>query len=260
MTLKLHPIIIIAMLIGMGIFIFTLFKGCQNSKLLKTKLNASESKLDSIILKQERDSISSMQNAKDYKDSLQFANGIIDLNQNKLEATQEKLLASMHDAAAWKLKYENVQPNTDTSATMVPNDFISDCHDCFDDLEHKNRVIKLYVQEVKDVDSAHRSKAKIQENRIDQLVSEKNTFQQNFHKAIDLVEDYQKSLKPRGKLYFTLSAIAVQSILPNGVGAGLKYKDRRDRIYGAKVFGSEVGRIYEAETSLPLSFRRKPKL
>jgi hypothetical protein len=259
MTIKLHPAIIVLILIGVGVLLFALFKGCKNGSELKTKLNISQSQLDSVTLKQERDSMASVQHEKDYKDSLQFANGQLDLTQSRLETTQTQLLASGNNAAEWKRKYESVRPEINTT-TLVPNEFINDCHDCFDSLDYKNRLIGVYVGQVKEANIAHEKKEKLQENRIMQVISERDTAIKRTQEATSLAKKYHDALEPKGVVYLTIAAISIQSILPNGIGAGIKYKDKRDKLYGAKVFGSNVGTIYEGELSLPLSSRRKPKL
>jgi hypothetical protein len=260
MPIKLHPAIIALILIGVGVLLFALLKGCKNSNQLKTQLSISQAALDSVILNKERDSMASVQHEKDYKDSLQFANGQLDLTQSRLETTQTQLLAYGNNAAEWKRKYESVRPEINTTTTLVPNEFINDCHDCFDSLDGKNRLIGLYIGQVKEANAAHEKKEKLQENRIIQVINERDTARKRTQEALITAKKYHDALEPKGKLYFTISAIGIQSILPNGIGAGLKYKDKRDRLYGAKVFGSKLGRLYEAETSLPLSFRRKPKL
>lgn len=248
-------------LTGLILLVFLLFRGCQLAKHKVAENTVLKEALDSIVIKNERDSMASIQRDKDYSDSLQFVNGILDLKQIKLEATEERLLATANNASYWKQKCQSVQPDMDTSVTMVPNLFIQDCHQCFDDLEHKDRLVKLYVREVREVDSTHKVKEKIQQNRIRQLTSERNTFQQNANDAIEIAGKAQtalNALRPRGVVYLKLATIAIDRYYPSGVGGGLTYKDKRNRLYGVKAYATNVGAVYEAELGLPLSFKRKP--
>lgn len=258
MTVKFNPFVLLSLVIGVIFILFLLVRGCKYSENKYAENIVLKESLDSMVLKNERDSMVAAQHEKDYADSLQFVNGELSLEIVKRVATEEKLLATTNNAAFWKQKYQSVQPDMDTSVTLTPNEFIQDCHECFDDLEQKDRLIKSYVQQVKSVDSTHKVKEKIQENRIKELASERNTFQQNAEDAILIAAKAQKLSERRRKGFISLGLMGEKEHFIMGIGAGGFYMDKRERVFGGNLYGTNRGPYVTANIMMPLSFRRKP--
>lgn len=255
--ITIHPALKAGIIFGILLLLFLLYRGCQSSKLRVAENAVLKAAFDSMALKSERDSMASVQRAKDYEDSLHFANSIIDLKENQLDATEQKLIATTQDAFNWKKKYESIRPDMDTSVTMVPNEFVEDAHQCFNQVEEKDRLIKLYVRENHELDSAHQNKEQLQDNRIKQLGQERDAVRLTLNDCLAAAQRQNKLLKPRGKMLLSISALWSDQILPHGVGGGLIYQDKYNRQYGISVYGTNVGRLTTALLNLPLSFRRK---
>lgn len=244
-------------LLGICVLIFTIIRGCNKSANKEIAYENLKEDFNNLALKRERDSLSALQAKKDYEDSLSFVRGQLALNENQKQSIEDRLLLTANDAAKWRDKYEKVKPDTNASITLVPNDFIEDCHNCFDSLDYKNQLIKLYVTKSKEVEASHKELEKVQEKRIATLTSEKNAFHQNANDAIALAAKYQNACKPKGRAFFTLSAIGGENVWIMGVGGGGFYMDKRERCYGGNVYGTNQGTMVTANLSLPLSFRRK---
>jgi hypothetical protein len=255
--LKINPLLAGALLLGILLIVFLLIRGCHNSKNLEVKLNSSQAALDSLTLRHEADSMTAKENEKNYNISLEYANGIIVLRENQRDATEEKLLATTFDYAALKKKYEQVRADPDTSATYVPNDFIKDCHECFDELEHKQHLIKLYVSHVDSLDAEIARKDRLNINRIGELTRERNAYRQNSQDAIAIAAKAQASAQPRRKGFLSLGVIGQRDYFLMGVGAGGFYMDKKSRLFGANIYGTNQGPLVTANLALPLSFKRK---
>lgn len=255
--LSLHPIIKGIILAGLILLLFLLYRGCQYYKHKVAANAALKSALDSIRVKQKNDSLVAVENLRNYNASLEFANGIITLRENKLYATETKLLATTIDRDNYKKKYESVKPDTDTSVTMVPNEFITDAHNCFDEVEEKNKLIKQYVQENRELDSAQKIIERLQDKRISELISERNAYRQNANDAIAIAAKTQKLSERRRKVFISLGAIGEKEQFIMGVGGGGFYMDKRERLFGGNAYGTNRGPYFTANIMMPLSFRRR---
>lgn len=258
MTIKLHPFVLIALLLGIVIILFLLVRGCKHSENKDIENIVLKEALDSIALKNERDSMAAVQHEKYYADSLQFVNGELSLQIVKREATEEKLLATTNNAAFWKQKYQSVKPDNDTSVTMVPNEFIADAHDCFDEVEKKNQLIKRYVRENHEIDSTNRIKERIQTNRIRQLGQERDAANLNLNECLTTAKRQLEISKPRRKVFVSLGLIGERDYLIMGLGAGGFYMDKKEKMFGGNIYGTNRGPYVTANIMMPLSFKRKP--
>lgn len=254
MTLKLQPFVLGVLIFGLLLLFFLLIRGCYNSKSQVLKASVLKLALDSLVQKNKSDSIAFKENKDRYDNSLAYANGVIDLRNNQLQFAETNLLSVTYALTDLRKKHENVKPRSDTSVTLVPNEFINDCHGCFESLEFQKKLVSLYVQEVKGVDSAHLAKEKLQESRIGELTLERNAYRQNSNDAIAIAGRAQDALKPRSKVLFSIGVLWAP--LPRAVGAGIVYQDKRGRQFGAKAYASRWGALGETEVSLPLSFKR----
>lgn len=243
--------------LGLLLLFFLLIRGCQHSNNQQQQIALQDSAISRLREDTARINNISRINKENYDNSLAYANGLLDLRQNKLESTEARLLATSIDYAFLKKKYENVQPDMDTSVTLVPNMFINDCHDCFDSLDFKNQLIKLYVREVKDVDSAHRMKEELYTGRIGELTVERNTYRKNSEDAIIIAAKAQASAEPRRKVFLSLGIMGKKDYLLMGVGAGGFYLDKKQRMFGLNAYGTNQGPLVTANLGLPLSFKKR---
>lgn len=244
-----------ALLLVFLILAFALLKGCQNSKNQIALIAIKDSAIVNLQQRIADDSLTSRENEKDYKVSLEYANGIIALRENQRDATEVRLLATTTEYEDYRKKHQHIRPSIDTSATLVPNEFVIDAQDCFEKREEQRQIIKLYVQEVHDLDSAQAKKDSLNSKRIVQLEGERDGYKKNADSAINIAKTSLEILKPRGKVLLSLGALWVR--VPSGIGGGFIYQDKKSRQFGLKVYGSNWGTLYQSELNFPLSFRRK---
>ena len=256
MTFKISPIVAGVLLLSILIILFVLIKGCHNGQNLQTQLTTYQSKIDSIKLQHEADSMVAKENEKNYNISIEYANGILDLRQNQLDATEEKLITTAFALSNLKKKYEHVQADTNNSVTLVDNEFVYDAKSCFESLEFQKKLVSLYIQEVKDVDSAHRSKEKLQENRIKQLGQERDGALLNYNDCMSVANQKLKALQPRRKVLLSIGLIGRNDYLLMGVGGGGFYMDKKDRVFGGNIYGTNQGPMATINIALPLSIKR----
>lgn len=256
MTLKLHPLILIAILIGVVALIFSLFKGCQKSK---DDQNAIVSlKTERLILK---DSINSLkydifQTKLDWQESMKTSDGILSLKDNKIVA-----ISLQFDIANNKVKdllknRISVTPS-DTGTTIVPNEFIEGCQGCYIELESQNLLINKYRKDVKDRDSFANSIVIKYNQRISQLDFQNQQLIGVAEKSDKIAEEALKKAEPHRRFLFSLSTISFNDAVPDGIGVGGIYSDKKGRLFNINAFGTNKGSVFMAGISMPLSFKRK---
>lgn len=254
MQIKLHPALLGVLFMGLLLIFFLLIRGCQHSRNQQQQLAHQDAALAQLQADTARLADVSRVNKENYDNSMEYANGIIALRENQRDATEMKLLATTFDYAALKRKYEQVKADPDTSATFVPNDFIKDCHECFNELEHKQHLIKLYVSHVDSLDAEIARKDRLNINRLRELTQERDAYRQKSEAAIEIAGKTQALAQPRRKVLLSIGAL--WQPMPKAVGAGLIYQDKRGRQFGARAYVSSWGTLYESEANFPFSFKR----
>lgn len=194
-------------------------------------------------------------NKQEYQDSLEFKKGELALSDIQKEATEQQLdIANNHIEKLLKER-TRVTPS-DTSTTIVPNEYIADCETCWHELKSSNDLTNKYRRDVEERDSFATAITVAHVKRQNQLEYERDQALKLATTSDSIANAAVQKFKPKGRLFITLGSLSINQPLPNAVGAGLKYQDRRLRLYGGKVYVSNFGKIYEAELSLPLSLKR----
>jgi len=255
-NLKIHPILAAAIIFGICLLIFTLIRGCNKSAFDQLKLAAIQNDLDSLSLQKERDSMAAEQSKKDFRDSLEFANGQLSLKDVQIEATEGKLNAANARINDLLKRHTPIVPS-DTGTTLVPNEYIADCSDCFGELESGQKLVNQYRKQIGDRDAFTDKITVTYNKRITQLEHEKQQSDKLANDYREVAKMAMKKAELRRTVYFSMAAIGKESSLIMGVGAGLMYQDKRKRLFGAVVFGTNQGAMVTANLSFPLSFRRK---
>lgn len=229
-----------------------IFKGCQQHKALAMK----DARIDTLErINKYNDSIGK-ENKRQYDGVREYQSGIIALRDNQILSFYDSLGKLNNQIVSLQKRYKPITASVDTSVTTVPNEYIEDCAECFTLLDKSKETSLKLKADYNNLSSAYKDKIKTQESRITQLGAENTQLKNNLTSAIDIAKENQKKYEPRRKVLVSISALAVDGYVPNGVGVGAFYQDKRNRLFGAHVFGSNVGAIYMGQFALPLSLRR----
>lgn len=254
--LKLHSAIKAVILIVIGILIFTTYRGCQKSKADLNKITSLSS--ERLILK---DSLNSLkheifQTKLDWQESMKMSDGILSLKNNQIAATSLQLNAS--DVRVKELLRNRITVITsDTGTTLVPNEFIDGCQHCFIELESQNLLLNKYRKDVKDRDSVANIITIKYNQRISQLEFQNQELIGISDRSDKIAEQALNKAAPCRKFLFSLSTISFDDAVPDGVGIGGIYADKRGRQFNVTAFGTSRGNVFTAGISMPLSFKRK---
>lgn len=244
-----------AALISICILSFTLFKGCQKSEAddkIKAQLNDS---LSNLAKEREADHLAAIKSKQDYQNSLAVNSGLLELKDNQLAATSVQLNIANAKILDLLQRHTPIAPS-DSGTTTVPSEYIEECAECFAHLERQTGLVQRYQQEVSEKDKIQEVNSENYEKRIAELESEKAKSDKSANDYKDVAKAAMKSAQFRRTFYFTLAFCAKEGYLPNGVGTGLMYQDKKRRIYGITVFGTNQGTMATGNLTLPLTFRK----
>lgn len=247
---------LIGLTITVVILLFASIRGCRTNSRLVT---------DNTILTQQRDNNHDSlellkkeiaESAKDYQDSLSFERGQSALKNAQKEAT-EKELDKATNRIQWLLHNRIDIIPSDSGTTLVPNEFLSECKDCWIELDGQNRLVIKYRKDIKERDSINYKTTNIYIGRIAELEKQVEYGLKVASKLDTIATTALIKYKPRRIVYLSLSALWINNPIPNGAAVGFKYKDKKERIFGVKAGVTSLGKLYEGEASIPLSFKRK---
>jgi len=153
-------------LIVLGILIVALIRGCQNNKFSLGEIQQLKERINNDSVKMVEDSIS-------YANRIEYAEGKLELNYTQYISAADSLRSAEIRINKLLARYKPIKPSIDTSITTVPNEYIVDCAECFNELEHDKELVKYYQARVDSLKSTLHIKSKIQEQRIQQLNEEK---------------------------------------------------------------------------------------
>lgn len=261
MTVKIPSWLIFAIFIGVGVLIFASIRGCnqgQQAVAEASQLKQSNIKLvqDTTCLAKERDSTK-----KSYQDSLDFINGQLALKDNQLLSTRVSLDSADKRITILINKHQDIQPSKDTTFTKVPNEFVSanefvsDCHDCFTELEGGQRKVKLYLSQLDSVKKVASEKEWLQEKRIIQLSQQNTQLAGTLQDCISISQRAEKQLAPHGQFFFSWSVLWMP--LPTMAGMGIMYQSKRRLQIGVRGMFGNYGSGFETEVNMPLSFKKR---
>lgn len=255
-TFKLSGWTCAALLIGICLLIFLLIRGCSSTNTTQQENAKLQSDLSTLKTVSDKEAAEHESDNKLFQDSLNVANAQLTLKSNQLVSTSYDLADANKKVTDLLSKYKAIHPNNDTSITTVPNEYISDCADCFGQLAAGQQLVSRYKAENDNISSAFKNKISILENKVVQLNAINDNLKGTVNDAMEIAKAQQNKAEIRRTLYFTLGAIAVNKAYPTGVGGGLMYSDKRKRLFGVNYFVTNIGPVYQAQLSMPLSFKR----
>lgn len=246
MNLKISPIVAVAILIGIGILIIALVRGCQNGKKVASVVVDYKGR----ISKLKQDSIDLAQKLSANADTARFLEGQLSLSHNKEIALNENLDKANNRITDLLRKHVPIKPSLDTSITTVPNEYISECADCFTELNNGVQLVRKYKAEKDNQEQIYKGQLNVKDNRINHLEKANKEVTSSYMALIDITK---QSVRPKGRMY--LSWGVMWGPLPKMAGAGLMYQTPRNMILGAKWYYGAQGHMVETNMNFPLSLR-----
>lgn len=252
MSLKIHPLVATAVIAGILVLCFALFRGCKQSR-IETAAKEKALKIADSLLKEViryRIATDSTKNLFEWSEAI--ANGQIDILNNQLARTGSELDKALQEnkdlVAKHKLgKYE------DTTSIVVPKEYTSECEDCFTKLENTTGITLKYKSDLNSLQNKWESQSQLYQNRFKQLEDEKVGFLTKIQSLSSEVKNATDKLEPHGRLY--LSWGVLWSPWPSAAGAGFMYQTKKNFIYGAKYYYGNKGGIVETSMHFPLSIK-----
>lgn len=255
MSFKIHPAIATIFIAGLIILLFMLIRGCSNSQqviAINEKLQIANDSLAAEVIHNKTEIL---KNQKEYETQLEVVNGQVELKDNQLARTEDELGAANKRINILLAKHKNILPDSDSSNTYVPNDFITDCNGCFTELANGQKLVHKYKSDIDQLNFEWNKKSILQTNRINQQEQEKANLTKTLKDCMEISKAAQKAGTPKGQLYFSWNVI--WSPFPNAAAVGLLYQNKRKLQYGFRWGYGTFGQFVETEMNLPLSLKRK---
>lgn len=252
MTLKINPIVATLLIAGIIILIVALFKGCHESKLEGAAKENAQKIADSALSVLKIYKVTSDSTAKDFQDSLDFERGQKELAIAQKERTEEQLDASDKQVKQLLEKYKYAK-YTDTTAVTVPNEYITNCADCFGKLESQNNLVNKYRSDVKNLQLNNDKQIDLYQQRFKELNAEKLGFTNKITSLLQEQKKYSDKLQPRGRLYLSWGVLFKP--WPKYAGAGMMYQNKRNLIIGAMWYYGDAGHMIQTTINFPLSLK-----
>lgn len=188
-----------------------------------------------------------------YADTIEFLNGQIELKNNQLAATKIEIDSFNLTVKLLKKKYKPVTPAIDTNVTIVPNEYISNCADCFAKLDAYDNRISASIADYNELNELYIQQAATYENQLIETQLQRDSCYKQFNKISQTAGKYE----PAMKIKLGIGAMSINSILPNAIGPGLMYEDKKGNDYIGRVYLSEYGKIYSIDIFKTISFRKR---
>src|SRR5687767_4290937 len=207
---------------------FALIRGCQNEKKVASTAIVD---LKGRINKLKQDSIDLVNHLIDSRDTIKLLDGQLSLSDNRLLSLNENLDKASARITNLLHKHVPIKPNPDTSVTLVPNIYIEECSECFEELSDGRDSVKKYRAEKDNQERIYQSKLSVKDNSINYLEKLNNKLAKDYKSLLDSAG----SVKRKGMMYFSYGVLW-DAYVPRSAGAGLMYQDTRFRQYGVKVY------------------------
>lgn len=240
-----------AMLILLILLAYALYRECRQSYEGEVNPVDIQGRLKRLI----NDSIESSKKLADNSIQRELLEGQLEVADNKNTAYLDSFGVLNSVLNGLKKRYKPVVASVDTNVTTVPNEYIEECSGCFAAIDKAQQLGLRYKSELDNKDNLTKSKIKVLDNRISILENQNVQLGKSYRSLLDSTNKAVPAL--RRTLFATIGAMSINQIMPNAIGGGFLYEDKRRRIFGAKYYVSKYGSIYQGEISLPLSLKFK---
>jgi hypothetical protein len=237
--------------VAAGIILAVMFiKFCTNSgPVIKDGTTAT-------VQQHDNDSITMAQQAQAYQQQVEALKRRAEQVEKKYAHADSSLrLIILQNKALIKARRSPQVAPTDTSTTIVPQEFIDDCEGCFTQLAKTSDSATAYQQETHALRTLLHAQNAADSQRIVQLESDKLALNKGYNDMRLEAEADAKRLAPRRKVKTGLIGTFGNSLLPNGVGIGLMYEDKKDRNFGLEATFGNRPPAYEAFMYVPFSLK-----
>lgn len=252
LNINIHPILATIIIAGALILLFTVFKGCKQSRIEVAGREKAERLADSAMKVIKIDSISSDSTKKEFQTQKEFLTGQVELAKNQKEKAEADLENQIKINAALIDKH-NVGKYSDTSATLVPAEYIADCESCFANLEKTNKEGNKYKRDINILQDQWSKKDQLYQDRFRQLEQERIGFYTKISSLAQQQKEAADKLKPHGRLYLSWNILF--GPWPKMAGAGFMYQTKSNMMYEAVWLYGNVGHMVEASMKFPLSIK-----
>jgi hypothetical protein len=252
MTLKKAPSVAIFGIAGIIIMIFALFRGCNQSRIEVAAREKAEHIADSALAIIKNYKTVSDSTAKVFQDTIYFERGQKELAKAQKERTETALDNALTENKELIARH-HLADYTDTATIVVPNQYISECEDCFTKLDNTTKISLKYKEDFNNLGKKWESQVQVYEKRFKQLNEEKLGFYNKINSLAKEAKDATDKLKPHGRLY--LSWGVMLGPWPKMAGAGIMYQTKHNLMYEAIWFYGNQGHMVEASIKFPLSIK-----
>lgn len=147
------------------------------------------------------------------------------------ETTTKSLIDIIKQDRAIIAKYEaSKKPAKDASGqTVVPNEFIDDCKNCFTQLSATADTIEKFKSESAALEQLHVAQMQADSMHISELEAQKLSINKDYNNMGMAAAAWAKAAEPRRKIKIGIGAILNNKFLPNAVGPAFMYQDKKDR-------------------------------
>lgn len=252
LKINIHPILAMIIIAGALILLFTVFKGCKQSRIEVAEREKAERLADSALKVIKIDSLSSDSTKKEFQIQKEFLSGQVELAKNqkeKAEADLDKQIAINNDL----IEKHKIGQYVDTNATLVPKEYIMDCEECFTNLEKTNKEVNKYKSDINILQDQWSKKDQLYQNRFKQLEQERIGFYTKISSLAQQQKETADKLKPHGRLYLSWNVLF--GPWPKMAGAGFMYQTKSNMMYEANWLYGNMGHMIEASMKFPLSIK-----
>lgn len=242
-------------LVVMFILLLLLIRGCSNSRQAIAENKDLKIKNDSLAAEVITIKTELLKNSQDYEIKLGVVNGQVELKDNQLAKTGDELDAANKRINTLVVNHHDISPSTDTSVTVVPNDYISECSGCFNELQNGQQLVKQYRSDMEQLKLTYLNKDKLQTNRINQQEQEKGKLAKSLNDCMTLSKSAQKAAAPHGQLFFSWNVL--WNPWPSSAGLGLMYQSKYRVQYGLTWYYGRYGQMVQTQMNLPLSIKKR---
>jgi len=244
----------VLLVVCIAVLLFLQFRGCHQSKMQLSKFNKIDSLNNVLLGVVANDKIATDSTKTAFQDSLAFVNGQLDLATGQKLRTEIEIRDISKENKTLIARYK-LGEYADTSAIVVPNEFVIDCQGCFTNLEKTTALVDRYSTDISNMEAKQEKQNLIYQRRFKELDEEKLGF---YNKVNALAKEQKKAIddiRPRGRLY--LSWGVLWRPWPVAGGAGLMYQNKRNLMYGLKGYYGQGGTTVETTINIPLSLKFK---
>jgi hypothetical protein len=248
-TLSINKWLIVAVLVWVVILVVALARGCQKQKELASITIDYEGQISQL----KKNAIEDLKQLSAYKDTMQFMDGQFELSKNKELSLNEDLGKANDRITLLLRKHVPIKPSpSDTSMTLAPNEFITECAECFHELKNGQQLVLKYKAEKDNQEQICNGKLNVKDKRINILEKSNSSLTTKYKSLIDSNSKVQR----KGMLYFSYGVLW-DAYVPKMGGIGLMYQDKRLRQFGVKGYFGSSKPLIETQVNMPLSFKRK---